>query len=326
MDILVKAFNAFVKRKTEFIKKRYAFYKSQNNTIVVKDYANQFPFLKSRDQLPGLDEILKWKYTKDIFNFDEHISPILNYFISKITGLYKHGQTEKTGLCNLRILSNIKAGKLTFAISKNTLSAKEQWESRLINSLKKEYPGTPLKNLILIISSKVNDLGGNATHCKSVEEAYFKFASGFIFLYFCVMKAIKRKSDCPINFALEIFGDKWTFLIVRDLMFKGKHFYGEFLLSEEGIATNILSNRLSLLESNGIISKSSDPSHKQKIIYRLTRKGIDLVPLLVEFIMWSAKYDKDSAVDMKFVKSVKRDKGGMLSQITSSLVDELGVS
>jgi len=140
------------------------------------------------------------------------------------------------------------------------------------------------------------------------------------------MKEIKRKSDCPINFALEIFGDKWTFLIVRDLMFKGKHFYGEFLLSEEGIATNILSNRLSLLESNGIISKSSDPSHKQKIIYRLTRKGIDLVPLLVEFIMWSAKYDKDSAVDMKFVKSVKRDKGGMLSQITSSLVDELGVS
>lgn len=140
------------------------------------------------------------------------------------------------------------------------------------------------------------------------------------------MKEIKRKSDCPINFALEIFGDKWTFLIVRDLMFKGKHFYGEFLLSEEGIATNILSDRLSLLESNGLISKSSDPSHKQKIIYRLTRKGIDLVPLLVEVIMWSAKYDKDSAVDMKFVKSVKRDKVGMLSQITSSLVDELGVS
>lgn len=140
------------------------------------------------------------------------------------------------------------------------------------------------------------------------------------------MKAIKRKSACPINFALEIFGDKWTFLIVRDLMFKGKHFYGEFLLSEEGIATNILSDRLSLLESNGIISKSSDPSHKQKIIYRLTRKGIDLVPLLVEVIMWSAKYDKDSAVDMKFVKSVKQDKVGLISQISSCLVEELGVS
>ncbi len=140
------------------------------------------------------------------------------------------------------------------------------------------------------------------------------------------MKEIKRKSDCPINFALEIFGDKWTFLIVRDIMFKGKHFYGEFLLSEEGIATNILSDRLSLLESNGIVSKSSDPSHKQKIKYSLTQKGIDLVPLLVEYIMWSAKYDKNSAVEMKFVKSVKQDKVGLISQISSRLVEELGVS
>jgi DNA-binding HxlR family transcriptional regulator len=140
------------------------------------------------------------------------------------------------------------------------------------------------------------------------------------------MKQIIRKSDCPINFALEIFGDRWTFLIVRDLMFKGKHFYGEFLLSEEKIATNTLADRLSLLESNGIVSKSSDPSHKQKIMYSLTQKGIDLVPVLVEVIMWSAKYDKDSAVDIKFVKSVNRDKVGLISQISSRLVEELGVS
>jgi DNA-binding HxlR family transcriptional regulator len=140
------------------------------------------------------------------------------------------------------------------------------------------------------------------------------------------MKQVKRKSDCPINFALEIFGDRWTFLIVRDLMFKGKYFFSEFLQSEEGIATNILSDRLSLLESNGIVSKSSDPSHKQKIMYRLTQKGIDLVPVLVEVIMWSAKYDKDSAVDLKFVKSVKRDKNGLIAQISSRLVEELVVS
>jgi DNA-binding HxlR family transcriptional regulator len=139
------------------------------------------------------------------------------------------------------------------------------------------------------------------------------------------MKQIKRKSDCPINFALEIFGDKWTFLIVRDLMFKGKHFYGEFLLSEEKIATNILADRLSLLESNGIVSKSSDPSHKQKIMYRLTQKGIDLVPVLVEVIMWSDKYNNNSAVDLKFVKSVKRDKAGLISQISSRLADEFSV-
>lgn len=109
-------------------------------------------------------------------------------------------------------------------------------------------------------------------------------------------------------------------------MFKGKHYYGEFLLSEEKIATNILADRLSLLENNGIVSKSNDPSHKQKIMYRLTKKGIDLVPLLIEVIMWSAKYDKDSAVDMKFVRRVKRDKVGVITEISSRLVDELDVS
>lgn len=137
------------------------------------------------------------------------------------------------------------------------------------------------------------------------------------------MKQIVRKSDCPINFALEIFGDRWTFLIVRDLMFKGKHYYGEFLTSEENIATNILADRLALLEMNGIVSKSSDPSHKQKINYRLTLKGIDLIPILIEVIMWSAKYDKDSAVDLNFVKSVEQDKVGLIAQITNRLIGDL---
>ena len=115
-------------------------------------------------------------------------------------------------------------------------------------------------------------------------------------------------------------------LNVRNLKFKGKQFYREFLMSEEKIATNILADRLSILESKGIVSKSSDPSHKQKIMYRLTQKGIDLVSVLVEVIMWSAKYDKASAVDIEFVKSVKRDKVGLISQISSRLVDELVVS
>ncbi len=135
----------------------------------------------------------------------------------------------------------------------------------------------------------------------------------------------KRKSDCPINFALEIFGDRWTFLIVRDLMFKGKHYYGEFLQSEEKIATNILADRLSLLEKSEIVIKSSDQSHKQKVIYRLSQKGIDLLPILVDVIMWSAKYDKISAVDVKFVRSVKRDRDSLIKEISSRLVDELAI-
>jgi DNA-binding HxlR family transcriptional regulator len=140
------------------------------------------------------------------------------------------------------------------------------------------------------------------------------------------MKKIVRKSDCPINFALEIFGDKWTFLIIRDLMFKGKHYFGEFLLSEEKIATNILADRLFLLEDQGIIYKSKDEKHKQKIIYRLTRKGIDLVPILIEIIMWSAKYDKDSAVDLKFVESIKQDKDRIITEISNQLLGELEAS
>lgn len=139
------------------------------------------------------------------------------------------------------------------------------------------------------------------------------------------MKQLKRKSDCPINFSLEIFGDRWTLLVVRDLVFKGKHFYGEFLSSEEGIATNILADRLMLLENKGIVSKSKDPYHKQKIRYCLTQKGIDLLPVLVEIILWAAQYDHQSAVDLSFVNAVKNDRQGVLSEITNRLVKEIVV-
>lgn len=140
-----------------------------------------------------------------------------------------------------------------------------------------------------------------------------------IFVYFCLMKQGKRKSDCPINFGLEIFGDRWTFLIVRDMMFKGKHYFGDFIQSEEKIATNLLTDRLSMLEKEGIIFKSKDEHHKQKIIYRLTQKGIDLMPVLVEIIMWSAQYDKHSAVEKNFVKAVKKDRTGLINELTTHL-------
>ncbi|RAJ02345.1 HxlR family transcriptional regulator [Chitinophaga skermanii] len=98
------------------------------------------------------------------------------------------------------------------------------------------------------------------------------------------------RSGCPLNYGLEIFGDKWTLLIIRDLMFFNKKYYNEFLQSEEGISTNILADRLQLLEKNKFIRKEKDGEHKQKIIYRLTQKGIDLMPLLMEIGLWSDKY------------------------------------
>jgi|SRR5579859_6060590 len=137
------------------------------------------------------------------------------------------------------------------------------------------------------------------------------------------MGKIKRRSDCPINYALELFGDKWTFLVIRDLMFKGKHYYGEFMQSEEKIATNILADRLGLLEDSDIIIKSIDPSHASKFIYKLTEKGIDLIPLLVDIIVWSAKHDGKTAADFKFVKKALKDREKLIGEITKKLTTEL---
>jgi DNA-binding HxlR family transcriptional regulator len=137
------------------------------------------------------------------------------------------------------------------------------------------------------------------------------------------MAKLKRRSDCPINFAVELFGDRWAFLIVRDLMFKGKHYYGEFLQSEEKIATNILADRLALLEQEEIVVKSTDPGHGSKFIYKLSQKGIDLLPVMVEIIMWSAKHDKQTAVEKKFVSRVKKDREGLLCEISEKLKAEL---
>jgi DNA-binding HxlR family transcriptional regulator len=102
--------------------------------------------------------------------------------------------------------------------------------------------------------------------------------------------AIQRRSLCPINLALEIFGDRWSLLIVRDLMFAGKRHYRELLQSEEGISSNILAERLGKLVEAGILTKEEDPSHKQKAIYSLTPKGVDLLPVLANIGIWGRKY------------------------------------
>jgi DNA-binding HxlR family transcriptional regulator len=99
-----------------------------------------------------------------------------------------------------------------------------------------------------------------------------------------------KRSDCPVNFAVEALGDKWSLVILRDMIFWGKKTYGEFLKSDERIATNILADRLAYLEREGLISKSPDPSDKRKDIYRVTEKGIALVPMFIEMIAWSASH------------------------------------
>jgi DNA-binding HxlR family transcriptional regulator len=90
-----------------------------------------------------------------------------------------------------------------------------------------------------------------------------------------------HRSGCPINLSLEVFGDKWSLLILRDMMFGGKRHFRELLRSEEGISSNILADRLRKLVEEGMITKDDDPTHKQKAIYSLTEKAIALVPVFV---------------------------------------------
>ena len=99
-----------------------------------------------------------------------------------------------------------------------------------------------------------------------------------------------KRSDCPVSCSLDVWGDKWSLLIIRDLMSAKQCTYGDFLKSPEGIATNILASRLLALEENGVIEKLSHPDSKAKVLYKLTPKGIDLLPLMIEIGIWSEKY------------------------------------
>ena len=137
--------------------------------------------------------------------------------------------------------------------------------------------------------------------------------------YLVNMKHVKRRSDCPISFALDTFGDKWSLLIIRDLMFFGKASYGDFLSSNEGIATNILADRLETLERTGIVKKRKDTANKTKFIYSLSAKGIDLLPVLIEIIVWSAKYDSQTGAPQAFVNQAKNDREKLIEQIRTAL-------
>src|SRR6187402_3740946 len=98
------------------------------------------------------------------------------------------------------------------------------------------------------------------------------------------------RSYCPINLSLEIFGDTWTLLVLRDMMFGGKRHFREFLESDEHISSNILADRLARLVDNGVLTKSDDPTHKQKAVYSLTEKGIALLPIIVQIGAWGSRY------------------------------------
>lgn len=129
----------------------------------------------------------------------------------------------------------------------------------------------------------------------------------------------KRRSDCPISFGLDIFGDKWTLLILRDLLLRGKSKFGEFLGSEERIASNILADRLLRLEHSGLITKTEDESDRRQSFYRASKKGMDLLPVLVELAYWGASHDPKTGAPKEFVKAYHTDRSGLLKKLKTEI-------
>jgi DNA-binding HxlR family transcriptional regulator len=103
------------------------------------------------------------------------------------------------------------------------------------------------------------------------------------------------RSGCPVNISLERFGDRWSLLVIRDMMVRGYKTFKEFQHSGEGIATNILANRLNRLRASGIIETEQDDSDGRRVVYRLTEKGIDLTPVMLELLIWAARHEETAA-------------------------------
>ncbi len=129
------------------------------------------------------------------------------------------------------------------------------------------------------------------------------------------------RSLCPIALSLDLFGDAWSLLIVRDLMFKGISSYGGFLAAGEGIATNVLSDRLVTLEEEGVIEKRRDPGDGRRFVYRLTAKGADLAPVLIAMVLWSAKHTAtDAPKDM--VSAMAADPSGFAADVIHRVTED----
>lgn len=122
-------------------------------------------------------------------------------------------------------------------------------------------------------------------------------------------------SGCPIDYGLDVFGDRWTLLVVRDLLLVGKRHFNELMQSPERIASNILADRLKKLEEHGLIARSSDPDNRKQVIYELTEKGRDLTPVLVALIRWGGKHDPNTPVPAAFVRRHAPDIEALLNEL-----------
>jgi len=132
--------------------------------------------------------------------------------------------------------------------------------------------------------------------------------------------AHKRRSGCPLNASVEMLGDRWSLLIVRDMMLRGYETFNEFLHSDERIATNILTDRLRRLESYEVIKAERDPADGRKMIYTLTAKGIDLAPVLTEMVLWAARHEETG--NQPLVQQMRTDKEQLLASVRQRWKDK----
>ena len=128
-----------------------------------------------------------------------------------------------------------------------------------------------------------------------------------------IKPSLARRSGCPLNASIEMLGDRWSLLIVRDMMVRGSRTFKEFLASDEGIATNILADRLRRLEAHGIITSQADLSDGRKLIYSLTAKGMDLAPVLTEMVLWAARHEETG--NQALVRTLQTDRQRFLEQV-----------
>lgn len=129
---------------------------------------------------------------------------------------------------------------------------------------------------------------------------------------------IKRRSHCPISFSLDVFGDKWSLLILRDIMFYNRTHFRDFA-PHEHIATNILSDRLGKLEAMNLINKQQDPKLKNQYVYSVTPTGKTLLPLLTEMTLWGLEHDPESLASKEFIMRAQTDKQKVAREIARSI-------
>jgi DNA-binding HxlR family transcriptional regulator len=125
----------------------------------------------------------------------------------------------------------------------------------------------------------------------------------------------QRRSGCPLNASVEMLGDRWSLLIIRDMMLRGSKTYTEFLQGFEGIATNVLADRLRRLECYGIIETQKDPSDGRRVVYRLTAKGIALAPVMTEMVLWAAAHEETQ--NPTLVEAMRKDKQAFNDEVRS---------